>query len=78
MIGAIGNCSLVPFPEGLSTHCLRTLVPNTIKGSYLGPKTRKYWALGLSGIVVLVTTQEPTMQVTGLPGQSSVSDDMSH
>ena len=33
-------------PECPSTQCLRTLVPNTIKGMVFGPRNLKYWACG--------------------------------
>ena len=39
------------YPEGPSTHCLRTLVPNTIPYMAFGTRVLKYWVLGPSGIV---------------------------
>ena len=34
-------------PEGPSTHFLRFLVPNTLKGMVFGTRNLKYWVLGL-------------------------------
>ena len=36
-------------PEGPSTQCLRTPVPNTIKGVVFGTRVLKYWVLAPSG-----------------------------
>ena len=36
-------------PEGESTQDLRTLVPNTIKGTVFGTGGLNYWGLGPSG-----------------------------
>ena len=38
------------YPEGPSTQCLMTLVPNTIQSMVFGARDLKYWVLGPSGI----------------------------
>ena len=47
------------YPEGPSTQCFRTLVLKTIPFMVFGTRVLKYWVLGPSGILGVVTHRMP-------------------